>query len=132
MGPGILGVVPDIHLAILFLGMPGAQAGALWYFLAVGYFLAFALGAEAPAVEGTANRLAHHPTTVAQVGAQVRAERILQHRRAAAGAVQHQLPVKCRHRFDFAHVQFMAAGNGEPPHRELRRNIGPGFTRVDD
>ena len=132
LGRGILRVVPYIDLAVLLLGVPGAQAGALGDFLAVGDFLALTPGAETPAVEGTADGLSHYPAAHTQVCAQVRAERILQHRYAAAGAIQHQFAVEGLHLLHLAHLQLVAAGNGKPPHGEGGGCIGFGLTRFDN
>ncbi len=132
LGRGVLRVEPYVDLAVFLLGVPGAQAGALGDFLAVGDFLALALGAETPAVERAADGLAHDPAAHAQVCAQVRAESVLQYRYTAAGAIQHQFAVEGLHLLHLTHLQLVAAGNGKPPHGEGGCFIGLGLTRIDD
>jgi hypothetical protein len=66
-------VVPDIHFAVLFLGMPGAQARTLGYLVTIGNFFTLALPAEAPAVEGAPKGFTHDPAAHGEVGPQVRA-----------------------------------------------------------
>ena len=120
----VLGVVPDPDLPVLLFRVPGADAGALGNLIAVGDFLAHAVGAKTPAVEGATYRFTHHAPLDAEVRAKVWAERILQYHRAGTGAIQGKFTIEGGDVGDVADLQFVAAPDGIPAHGEIRGCVG--------
>jgi hypothetical protein len=115
---GVLRVVPGHDQAVALHRGVGVEVGLAVEPLAVGDGGVGALGVELPAVERAADLAAEHRSTVAEVGAEVRAEGVVEVERAVLVPPADQVPRPVVERLRLAHREVVRVAHAEPAERD--------------
>ena len=115
-----VGVVPGEAEVVALDHRVGAERALLVHPLGVGDVDVHALGVEPPAVERADDLAALHRAAVAEVGAEVRAERVLHVQLGRLVAPRHEVPVEVEERLRLAGGEVLRVADAEPAegHRE--------------